>query len=39
VKENEIDGSCRDRGEMRNAYTHFVGKFEVKRPLGRPLHR
>jgi hypothetical protein len=26
-------------GEIRNAYRHFVGKPEGKRPLGRPRHR
>jgi hypothetical protein len=26
-------------GEIRNAYNIFVGKPEMKRPLGRPRHR
>jgi hypothetical protein len=34
--ENEMGGARSPNGEKRNAYRLFVGKPEVKRPLGRP---
>jgi hypothetical protein len=32
------EGYVARMGDMRNAYSIFVGKPEMKRPLGRPRH-
>lgn len=34
-----MGGKCSVMGEIRNAYTFFVEKFEGKRPCGRPRRR
>jgi hypothetical protein len=34
-----MGGSCSTNGEKRNAYRLFMGKPEVKRPLGIPRRR
>ena len=33
---NEVGGVCSTYGERRDAYRVLVGKFEEKRPVGRP---
>lgn len=37
ITKDEVERACVT--EMRNKYTVFVGKYEVKRPLGRPRHQ
>jgi hypothetical protein len=39
IKDDEIGGTCRTHGKIRNAYIIFVGKSEGNRPIGRPKHR
>jgi hypothetical protein len=34
-----MSGACSTDGKMKNAYSILVGKYERKRPLGRPRHR
>jgi hypothetical protein len=38
IKKNEIGGACSAYAESRSVYRVLVGKFEGKRPLGRPRH-
>jgi hypothetical protein len=39
IEKNEVGGTCNVDGEGRGVYGALVGKFEGKKPLGRPRCR
>jgi hypothetical protein len=39
IERNEMGGACSTYGESRNVYRILVGKYEGKKPVGRPRHR
>jgi hypothetical protein len=39
IEKNKIGGACSAYGDRRGVYRYLVGKYEGKRPLGRPRLR